>query len=352
MTTIHDVANLAGVSVTTVSNVINSRGKFSIATKDKVEKAINELHYIPNQIARGLKTNNTNNLSVICEDINSIFSDNMIDGICDYADSHNYSITLSNLGMSRKMTNHPHFEYRKGEESQAFKDSLNNAISNTLTARSTGVLYVGIHSRDITGLVPDLGIPIVYLYSYTRNKSDTCINYDDFQGAKLAVTHLVQQGHTRIGAICGAIDSVPAHKRLLGYQTALMENNINFYPEYLATGDWHFEDGYSCFHKLINLPEPPTAVFVMSDLMAYGALNCAHDIDIRIPEDIAIIGFDNLPYSKYFYPQLSSIQVPLYDMGKYAAEALIKLITEDNTQNHSHLFPCELIKRKSSVKVD
>lgn len=349
MSTLHDVASKAGVSVTTVSNVINSTGKFSQKTKNIVENAIKELNYIPNPIARGLKKNSLHNISIICEDINTVFSNQMIDGICDYSDKHSYSVSLTNLGLGRKM-NTETFDYINAENSDIFKNSVKNAISTFLTTHTDGIIYIGIHPRDVSNILPDLSIPVVYLYSYTSS-TDTCINYDDFQGARIAVEHLVQQGHTKIATISGAIDSVPSHKRLLGYQTALMEHNLSFLPEYFLTSNWHYEDGYNCCQALMSLPFPPTAIFVMSDLMAYGAINYAHDNGIRIPGDLSIIAFDDLPSSETSYPKLTSIHVPLFEMGQYAADSLIKLIENNNKQNYTRLFPCQISIRNSTSQI-
>lgn len=347
MTTLHDVASKAGVSVATVSNVLNARGKFSPKTKEKVERAIKELNYVPNPIARGLKTNSLHNIGIICEDINSIFSGQMIDGICDYTDEHNYGICLTNLGLSRKMDSTQQFKYKDAENSEKFLLSVQRAVSNLLTMRTDGIIYIGIHPRDVSEILPAISVPVVYLYSYTSS-ADTCINYDDFQGAKIAVEHLIERGHTKIATISGAIDSVPAHKRLLGYQTSLMESNIPFLPEYFVTSNWHYEDGYRCCERLMSLPEPPTAIFVMSDLMAYGAMNYAHDHNLRIPEELAIIGFDDLESSQTSHPTLSSVHVPLFEMGKYAADSLIKLISDKEKVNYTKLFPCVVYGRKST----
>ena len=203
-----------------------------------------------------------------------------------------------------------------------------------------------LHPRDVGHILPKLNVPIVYTYAYTKN-DDYCINYDDFQGAKLAVDHIIKKGHKDIAMISGSIDSVPAHKRMMGFQTSLMEHNLIFNPKYIRPGNWLYEDGYEQTKELMRLDKPPTAIFAMNDLMAYGAINASMDMGLKISEDIAIHGFDNLKLSQYIYPRLSTVDLPLRKMGIRAARTILEIIDERPPEKHSILIDCKHIARQT-----
>lgn len=346
MTTIHDVARLAGVSIGTVSNVLNQSNKVSPKTAERVLSAVEELNYVPNTIAKSLKTNQSNHIGILAEDVGAFSSGDIIDGICEYCEKADYLISLCNLRVNRKVEHAGPFLYKDLETSETFQNSVRNSLNNLLTSRICGLIYIGVHPRDVGNILPPLDIPVVYTYAYTKNE-DYCINYDDYQGARLAVDYLISQEHRRIALISGSIDSVPSHKRMLGYHTSLMEHNLQFYPEYIRTGNWHYEDGYHQCLELLNLTEPPTAIFAMSDVMAYGAINAALDRGLKVPDDISIHGFDDLELSSYTSPALTTVSLPLREMGLRTAEVMLNILKGTEEDEKGILLPCSHVERKT-----
>ena len=348
MVTIHDVAKRAGVSIGTVSNVINQRNKVAEDTTVRVLNAIQELQYIPNTAAKALKTNQSHIIGILAEDISAFSSGPIIDGICQYCEEHNYTVNLCNLRVNNKVEHEREFLYSQLETSAAFHNSVQKSLNMLITSRVDGLIYIGVHPRDVSKILPEISIPVLYTYSYTKGP-DVCVNYDDFQGSLLAVENLIHLGHKKIGLICGSIDSISSHKRLMGYQNALMKHDLPFYPEYVRSGNWHYEDGYRCCQELLSLPVPPTAVFSMSDLMAYGAINAACDQGLRVPEDFSVQGFDDLEHSSIIRPALSTIHLPLQEMGRKSAELMLRLLEHEPVTEEENriLLPCTLVPRNS-----
>lgn len=350
MITIHDVAKMAGVSIGTVSNVLNQSKKVAPETSARVMKAVRELNYIPNTIAQSLKTNQNHVIGIIAEDIRAFSSGDIIDGICECFENQDYNVNLCNLRVNNRMGDTQTFQYKDMEETEAFKSSVSRALNLLTASRVSGLIYIGVYPRDVGHILPGMDIPIVYTYAYTKKK-DHCINYDDYQGARLAMEHLIQKGHSRIALICGSIDSIPAHKRLMGYQNTLMEHNLPLYPEYIRSGNWHYMDGYHQCLELLKLPNPPTAVFSMSDLMAYGAINAAFDRGLRIPDDISIHGFDNLETSAYTHPSLSTITLPLREMGFQTAQTMLQILRGNPPAERGILIPCSHMSRNTVKEI-
>lgn len=351
MITISDVAKRAGVSIGTVSNVINKNGKVKKATAEIVLKAIDDLGYIPNTVAKSLKTSHTKIIGVLCEDVSAFSSGEIIDGICDYCEQNGYTITLCNLRVNRKVNHTVTFNYDELEASDSFQKDVLTNVNQLLATRVSGLIYIGVYPRDVKNVLPALDIPVVYTYAYTTN-DDYCINYNDFQGAKLAVEFIIKNQHKDIAVISGSINSIPGHKRLLGYQTALMEHNLPFIPEYIRSGNWHYEDGYQQCQELLNLPKPPTAIFAMSDVMAYGAMNAAKDRGLHLPIDLSIHGFDDLELSSYTRPSLTTIGLPLKEMGLKSAESILKLICSEPLERFNILLDCSHCHRKSIAHIN
>lgn len=350
MTTIHDVAKKANVSISTVSNVLNNSGKFSETTRVRVLDAVNELNYIPNQIGRSLKTKHTNCIGILCEELSFSASAQIIAGINQYTENTNYSIIFANLGFFQKMGDYKN-DYDYVVQQQSFRDSLDKNIKLFLTARVSGIIYISVHSRNLDGIMPDVNVPVIYLHGYT-NSGENCVNYDDFKAAEQTTDYLIQQGHTKIGLISGPVNSIPSHKRLLGYQTAIMNHSLTYNPDYIKISDWSYDGGYHACKTLLELSYPPTAVFAMSDYMAYGALKYALKHQIQIPDQLSMVGFDNYEFSEFTIPQLTSVKVPLLEMGEYAAKSLIELIEKTDVCNKTKLFECSLVHRNSVAKIN
>lgn len=349
--TINDVAALAGVSIGTVSNVINKKGNTSPKTEAKVYSAIKELNYIPNTLAKDLKTSKSKTIGIIAEDVSAFMSGKIIDGIASICEAHDYAVSLYNLRAEYRVDWDQAAPYEYLAKSESFRKAIKVSVTNLLSSRIRGLIYIGIHPRDVAGLLPSLDIPVVYTYCFTKGQNDYCVNYDDYQGAKLAVDYLAEMGHRRIALISGPIDSIPAHKRMKGYTESLMVHDLTFDPAYVCTGNWHFEDGYrQCCH-LLDMAVPPTAIFCMNDVMAFGALKACRERGIAVPEQLSIHGFDNLTASEFFSPALTTIDISLFQLGVETGKMLLNILLDKTVENRSVLVPCSHVLRSSAAQI-
>lgn len=346
MVTIYDVAKEAGVSPSTVSNAINNNGKVSKKTTERIFQVIEKLNYVPNTMAKGLRASNSRNIHVLCEDVTAFQSVEIIDGISTICDRTNYKITLENIHISKKVKDYRYDEYISNPE---FKASLRDDVKQMIASNACGIIYIGIYPHLIDDLFEDLPIPITYSYVYSH-QGKYCINADDYQGAKLAMEYLIQQGHKKIGMICGTFDTLPTHKRMQAFQTALMTHQLPYVPEYVVDGNWDYQKSYDAAKKILTLPDPPTAIFAMSDIMAYGVLNAAADLGLNVPNDVSVHGFDDFFFSEMARPSLTSVAMPLYEIGKKAAEVEIDLIEKRTPDLESMVIKCTHVPRNTVAK--
>ena len=349
MVTIRDVAKHAGVSISTVSNVINNRGYVAEDTAKRVKDAIRELNYVPDYISRGAKCSMVKNIGVVVEDIiwPYLHSAKIIQGVSQYCDEKSYQLQMVNMNIG----NVPHEDFDALDQDENFQRKHARAVQSLLKSNMRGIIYVGMHPRSVESLIKKIKIPVVTAYSYAENYPSVLA--DDFHGGKLATEFLIQNGHTKIGILSGPTNSYPAHQRFLAYQEALMEHNIPFNPSYMYLGNWQYQDGVECCRKLMALPDPPTAIFAMNDMMAYGILNTAHELNIRIPEDLSVIGHDNLTLSRCSYPALTTVELPFQELGRKAAELLIQILEDGDLSDtkSSYLIQGELYPRNTVAKI-
>lgn len=339
MVTLHDIARETGVSIGTVSNVLNNTGRVGQATRKRVLNTVAALNYVPNKVAKSLKTSQTNTLGVIAEDITAFDTPAIVDGINEFCEGHNYSISLYNLRIDNKV--HNHFYLLK-----QYNDVLTKNILALSSACVDGLIYIGIYKRntELLPLIEELHLPVVYVYCYNSDEVPY-VTYNDKQGAREATRYLLERKHTKIGLICGPANTMITNSQIDGYKEALEQNGLSFCRSYVRFGNLEMESGAYHAKKLLSLPEPPTAVFTMNDIMAYGVYKYASQAGLRIPDDLSVIGFGNLPYSSYTLPPLTSVSVPLHQIGYTAAQALINQATD--TKDLRYLLDCGLHERAS-----
>lgn len=340
MATIKDVAERAGVSIATVSYVLNNRANVSPKTREKVLKAARELNYSPNRIAKSLKTKKTHTIGVITEDITVFNTPDIIDGINKFTGKCGYHVILNNLRLYRRLGNNY-------SAIGKYIDEINEVVRVLLSRQIEGIIYVGAHPRDVAGIISNLNIPIVYTYCYSSNAGDYSVIYDDELAAFEATEYLIKMGHKKIGIITGLVHSVSCQKRLKGYQKALMKYNLIFDPRYIRVGDWEYDSGYVRGKELLSIDDRPTAIFVMNDLMAGGVIDAANDLGIKIPDDLSLVGFDNKECSFFYIPKLTTMAPPLIEMGEKSAEILINLINNKKIEKNLIELKCSLIERNS-----
>ena len=334
---IKDIAEKANVSTATVSYVINGTRNVSPKTKERVLKIIEELNYTPNDVAKSLKSQRTNIIGVIAEDVTVFNVPEIIDGINEYADRHDMHILLTNLRLHKRVGHN-------FDNIDAYKKYASNAVTNLLSKQVEGIIYIGVHPRDVTGLIDTKGKPIVYTYCYTD--SDISIQYNDEQASYDATKYLMEYGHQRIAIISGLMDSLPSRLRFNGYYRAVTEFKLPFDPQFIKVGDWGLESGYLVTKELLQLQQRPTAILIMNDIMVIGAMRALFEAGLEIPKDISIIGFDNREFSEYVNPRITSMDLPLHQMGYSAMEAIASIVKEETVECESSPT-CTLIERDS-----
>jgi LacI family transcriptional regulator len=337
---IKDVARLADVSPAAVSYVLNGTGSVSEDTAERVREAARRLGYRPNFLARGLKTNRTRMLGVVAEDITVFNTPPIIDGINEVAEQHGYSLLLENLMLNKRIG---HAFERASELRGLFEE----ALEEILARKVDGVVYVGMHSRDVTGLFDPPRVPFVYVYAETAREDDWYVTYDDRATAYQAGQYLVGAGHREIGVVLGP--SGPAattRRRLEGFTAALEEHGVTLSPERMVSGDWEYESGYAAAAELLA-DRRVTAVFAMNDLMALGVMAYCREHDIAVPEAVSVIGFDNRESSRYFVPRLTTMALPLHRMGELAADRAIAAIEGEPVSERRVRLPGTLLERES-----
>lgn len=329
MVTISDVAKRAGVSRSTVSRVLNNQLRYvREETQFAVLKAAKELGYRPNSVARSLKTKKSHCIGVITDDIDTPFLPSMLKGIEQYAFSQGYSALVCNSG----------YELEKQ------KDYIEMLIQRQIDGIIFAASFVYSYAQDL--IKPS--VPIIYAYSHSPQKTKNSVVSDDFNGAQSAVKHLLRLGHTRIGYINGPKHVIPSQDRIRGYTHALTSNGIEFDQSLVRYGQWEeSSSGYQAAQELLSLSDPPTAIFAANDVMAAGVLEALYDLNLRVPEDISVIGYDDRKIAPLLRPGLTTVRLPIYEIGSTAARMLIECLEEESSLIDSTSVQCELIVRQS-----
>ncbi|MBE7537830.1 MAG: LacI family DNA-binding transcriptional regulator [Opitutaceae bacterium] len=325
-----DVARRARVNISTVSRTINKTGKIGADTQARVLKAMRELGYKPNRVARRLRTRDSSSflLGLIIPNIQNIFFADLARGVEDVAFRSNYAVLLCN--------------YDEDEAKERFYLDVMQLES------VDGIILPPIHEEDDAVLqVVRNGTPVVCVdRSLARGGLDK-VEIDNHLGALRAVEHIISQGHRRIGLIGGPADSSTGRERLRGYKDAHTQAGIPLKSELMRFGDFKQDSGQTLAHELLGLANPPTALFVCNGLMTIGALEAIAARGLRIPKQVAIVGFDELPLAGVFNPPLTVVRQPAYEVGKCAAELLLKRIEDSDRPATSLKLHPDLVVRKS-----
>ena len=337
---IKEIAEQAGVSVATVSYVLNNTGNVSEKTRARVMKIVKDSGYVPNRIAKGLRVNRTNTIGVLVEDITSFQTPRIINGVNTYMEDQGYHILLSDLGMLKKT----------GREHERIKECYHD-IEDSLrlfeSAQVDGIIYVSLHDRDVSNLIKNIEKPLVYTYCYDESHEHQCVTYDNIDIVKEAIQYLISCHHRDIGIIWGERSSKPAQKRFRSFLECMKDNEISVHEEWFYDGDWEYDSGISAYCQYCRTEKKPTAVFAMNDLMAMGFMNAALQDGKKLPQDISVIGFDNRESSRYFRPGLTTIDLPLEEMGYESGKAILKIISHADMEEGKIVLPCKLTKRES-----
>jgi LacI family transcriptional regulator len=328
MTTIHDVAKRAGVAPITVSRVINSSGYISQETRYRVEQAISELGYVPNALARGLRSKRTNTLALVMTDITNPFFTNIARGVEDIASESGFSVIFCNTDES---------------ETEEYKYAQIMAQKQV-----DGILLVPACNKSRTvEFLKSIDVPAVLL---DRRIPD--VQIDTVRCDSIAVQLLIGLGHKRIAVISGQRGVSTAEDRVIGYHQAMTEARLDE-NEQVYFGSFTQACGYEFTKKALTLPTPPTAIFGANNFISIGVMKALRDQKLRVPEDVTLVGFDDLPLPLFIDEPFLTVAVqPAYEMGKKATELLLnRLLGEAPEECREVILPIEIIQRKSSGPV-
>lgn len=325
--TIRDVAREAGVSPSTVSRVLNGTAPVKEDKRRNVLLAISKLHYHPNGIARSLRRKKTNALGLVVPDITNPFFAEAAKGVEEIARMYNYIVILCNS------ENDPR---RERTYLEVLKEKRVDGII-LVTAGGRGLLAARI-LKEIPIVVMDRSLP--------RLQVDTVVT-DNVAGAYEAAKHLVTMGHRRIGIIAGPYSLAPARDRLEGYRKAFLEERIAWNPALVRQSSFTIMGGYEAMKELLNIRPRPTAVLASNDMMALGALRAIQEAHLRIPEDIAIIGYDDITVASLVNPQLTTVAQPTRAMGQMSVKMLLKRVHGDSSPARVVTLKPTLIVRES-----
>jgi DNA-binding LacI/PurR family transcriptional regulator len=328
---IKDVARRASVSHSTVSRALRNPARLNAGTAERIRKIAREMGYRPNTVGRSLATQRTDTIGVVVTSLADPFVSDVITAVEDVAHSRGYAVFLANSNANPE---------RETSVVRSFHERRVDGV--VVMASRVGALY--------RPLLADLNVPIVLIDNQYPGEFADAISIDDFGGAKLAVSHLLNLGHRRIAYIGDRFGLQSDDDRLLGYREAMKAAGLNPSVELTVSGDGKPEGGKAAMQALLALRELPTAVFCYNDMTAIGALRTLHDRGVRVPGDISIVGFDDLPIASFVEPPLTTVRQPRTQMGRQAAEILLDLLAGKSRQASIRVAG-ELIVRKSTQKV-
>jgi LacI family transcriptional regulator len=325
--TIRDVAEAAGVSISTVSRVLNDKDDVAADTYQRVQDVIQELGYTSSLAARSMRSRRTNVLGLIMPDLADPFTIQVMKGVNQAIAEFDYDLIAYTSGSIRGPST--------AEREQYFVSLLNGSITD-------GIIIVTPYATSFSTAAPVVAVD-------PNNESPDCpsVISTNHAGALAAMEYLIGMGHRRIGFIGGRPDLQSADRRLQGYLDALALAGIPPEQALIEEGDFTTETGRLCAQRLLSLPEPPTAVFAANDQSAIGAMEAAREAGVRIPEDLSVVGFDNIPESAYINPSLTTVDQFIDQMGHVATEMLIDLIQGTSLDSDQHKIETQLIVRDS-----
>jgi LacI family transcriptional regulator len=327
--TIKDIARVAGVATGTVSKALNGSPEISEVTRARVTEIATRLGYRPNAIARSLKVNRTRTLGVITNDTDGTFTTAMVRGIAEVASDHDVGVFLCNsYGRVAKERQH---------------------VELLLDKQVDGMVMIGYKVEERGAPAAPIGtLPIVYLYEYTSAADWPCILPDDEGGARLATSHLFSIGRRRVAFVNGPPSYEATTLRLAGYLRELEEHGMaRDLALVRAAPDWNQDSGFRLATELMRLPDPPDALFCANDDLAAGAVLGLRDLGLRVPDDVSVVGFDDRPFAAHLPVPLTTVAMPLNEMGTRAAHTMFAAIGGEPLTNERIHVPCDLVVRAS-----
>jgi len=329
--TIKSVARRAGVTPTTVSRALNDKPDISPTTKARILAIAEEMGYVPSTLARNLATQRTHTIGLAVRTIADMWVAEVVPAIEDGLREAGYGVFLSTHYLNAE------------REHQVIKAFHSRQVEGIIVISS-------VQRGEYLSLQQEWGIPIVLISPLMDTAYPYTVLSDGEGGARLATEHLISLGHRRIGYIGVPSWVIRAQDRLKGYRHTLQQHGISYDRSLVVPGDAHQEGGYQGVRKLLSLPQPPTAVVCFNDLTAIGVLRGAHAAGLHVPDNLSIIGFDDVPMAEYVEPPLSTVRQDTYGLGHKALTMLLDLIAGREPPEVPVVLPTEVVERESTAK--
>ncbi len=343
MATIREIAKACGVSISTVSNVLNNKSNVGEDTRQKILDTAKEMAYIPNYMAKNLKLKTTKTIGIITEDLTVFNCAEIVDGIHEFFDEHGYTFLLGNLRLYKKYDNE--FYHR-----DVYKKQVDTELNKMKAKQVDGIIYIGAHCRKINYIPQGFPIPLVLAYSFCSNPDIPSVIFDDEEAAYQATSALIKNGNRKIGVIAGELSSLHTKERINGYKRALGDAGIPFRCNLIQEGNWNKTQSICACKTLMD--EAVTAIFAMNDIMAGGVYEFTAREELKVGTDLDLIGFDNREVAQAYNPTLTTMKLPLNRIGRKAAEIMINILEngKESIQKNLYKINCELIIRDSLRK--
>ncbi len=327
--TIRQVAEMAGVSIATVSRVFAESDLVSRELAERVQDAARSLNYQPNRIARDLRRQKTHTVALVVSDIENPFFTSVVRGAEHILRNAGYTLLLTNSDENSEIE----LEY----------------VLNLRAEGVAGVILAPTHedSRHYEQFL-DAGLVIVAIDRCPRNLKSDRVTVNNVEGAYNAARHLIEQGHTKIGFINGLPKISTAYERLLGFEQAMKSYNLPVNPHWIQPGNFRRENSFQAMMSILKLDDRPTAVISANNLMTLGALQAIYECKLRIPADMAIVGFDDMEWAASLNPPLTTIAQPTRELGMVAAQLLLDRINDPQRPFRHVILDTQLIVRESS----
>lgn len=332
MATMKQVAEKAGVSTSTVSHVINNTRAVSEDVRKRVLAVIQETRYVPSAVARSLKNDKTNSIGMMIPNNSNPYFAELIQGIEDASFKLGYNIILCNA-------------YDDAKKQAAYLRVL-------MEKRIDGLILVDSGGGDdLAEILCAMPMPKVIVDREVSGVDGDFIEADHERGGYLATRYLIELGHKQIACVTGPMHLVPSRDRVAGYRRALQEAALAFRSEFLIHSDFTSEGGFNAFQHLLQLPQRPSAIFAGNDLMAFGGMCAANEAGVRVPEDLSVIGYDDIALASYSTPRLTTMAQPKYEMGETIARVLVERIRGGHQPFRREMFTPVLVERQSTAAV-
>lgn len=303
MTTIHDVAREARVSAATVSRVLNGHEDVNAEMAGRVAEAVRKLDYRPNGVARSLRRQAAQVWALVISDIENPHFTALVRGVEDVARAHGFSVVLCNSDEDAE------------REARYLEVALSNRMSGVILSPSSG-------DTEVTPLL-DRGTPVVTIDRTLRRAGVPAVVVDNEAAARGATQHLLDAGHRRVGCVTGPLQTSTAEQRLAGYRSAVAASPHGVDPALIKVENYKEDGGYRAVRELLSSDDPPDALFIANSLMTMGALEALVEQGVRVPDEMALVGFDDSPWLRLMRPSLSVVAQPTYEIGRRAAQLLL-----------------------------